>query len=466
MRTVCMAITASLLLSTIAHAQVQQGEAGSTTPAAPAQPAPEKDALKFNLNSDGSRFFQFTVMNQTWVRFNESNPGTLVENKPKDNTFDIGLRRTRFQAFGQLTDKVFIYFQFGLNNFNSQFNTGGNRKLHAFFHDALGEYKISKGNQLKMGAGLTIANGLSRFSQPSVSSIMTMDVPVFAQSTVDQTDEFSRKLSIYARGQVGKFDYRFVLSDPFPIASAGQNGPTSPQDFSTFSHYGHTLQQQGYIIYQFFDHENHTTPYMTGTYLGKKKIFNIAVGGIFQKDAMWKYGMGDTVYQDLKLFAVESFLDMPLSPKQDAISAYAGFFNTDYGTNYLRYNGSMNPANGRSPLPMNYITGQGPTWGNSYPMFGTGQVVYTQLGYLLPENFLKSKSRFMPYATFTTARFDALNDKEMNVYNAGINCLINGHKSKFTLDWQNRPTYEVNQTGEVVKGVRKNSIVLQYQVFF
>lgn len=456
-----------LMLSLYANAQVQPGEPGSTAPAAPIQPAAEKDALKFNLNQDGSRYFQFTVMNQTWVRFNESNPGTLVEGKPKDNTFDIGLRRTRFQAFAQLTDKVFVYFQFGMNNFNSQYNTGGNRKLHAFFHDALGEYKISKGNQLKVGGGLTIANGLSRFSQPSVSSIMTMDVPVFAQATVDQTDEFSRKLSIYARGQVGKFDYRFILSDPFPITSSGVDQGGAPNSFySTFARVGHQLQPQGYIIYQFFDHENHTTPYMTGTYLGKKKIFNIAVGGIFQKDAMWKTGATsfDTAYQDMKHFAVESFLDMPLSSKQDAISAYAGFFNTDYGTNYLRYNGSMNPANGKSTLPYTF-TGQGPTYGNSYPMFGTGQVIYSQIGYLLPENFLKSKSRIMPYATFTSARFDQLRDKPMNIYNAGINCLINGHKSKFTLDWQNRPTYEFVMNG-IKEGKRKNSVVVQYQIFF
>lgn len=466
MKRVCMAIASFHLLTVYSAAQAQQGEAVSTVSAALAQPALEKDALKFNLNQDGSRYFQFTVMNQTWVRFNESNPGTLVEGKPANNTFDIGLRRTRFQAFGQLTDKVFVYFQFGMNNFNSQFNTGGNRKLHAFFHDALCEYKISKGNQLKVGGGLTIANGLSRFSQPSVSSIMTMDVPVFAQSTVDQTDEFSRKLSIYARGQIGKFDYRFILSDPFPITSSGATYAFTDKA-ATFAQVGHQLQPQAYLVYQFFDHENHTTPYMTGTYLGKKKIFNIAVGGIFQKDAMWKAGNTgfDTVYQDMKHFAVESFLDMPLSSKQDAISAYAGFFSTDYGTNYLRYNGSMNPANGISSTTS--ITNHGPAYGNAYPMFGTGQVIYTQLGYLLPENFLKCKSRFMPYATFTTAKFDRLQEQKMNVYNAGINCLVNGHKSKFTLDWQNRLTYEVApNTGEVVKGSRKNSVVLQYQIFF
>ena len=456
-----VSIVLLLFFSVCVKAQVQQG-AAATTPSAPPS-VPDKDALKINLNADGSHYFQFTVMNQTWVRFNENNPYTTVENKPKDNSFDIGLRRTRFQAFGQLTDNVFIYFQFGMNNFNSQFNTGNNRKLAAFFHDALCEYKVSKGNQLKLGGGLTIANGLSRFSQPSVSSIMTMDVPVFVQSTVDQIDQFSRKLSVYARGQVGKFDYRFILSDPFPITSSGAAYQLNKN--ASFAGVGHQLQPQAYIIYQFFDHENHTTPYMTGTYLGRKKIFNIAVGGIYQQDAMWKQeNVGaDTIYQDMKHFAVESFLDMPLSSKQDAISAYAGFFNTNYGTNYMRYNGSMNPANGS--LGINTIPLHGPTHGNSYPMFGTGQVIYSQVGYLFPEKFLNSKSRFMPYLSFTSAKFDRLEGKQMNVYNAGINCLLNGHKSKFTLDWQNRPTYEW-VANAIAEGPRKNCVVLQYQIFF
>src|SRR5688572_32089169 len=271
-----------LLLSLYSSAQVNPPTEGNGS-----TPAPEKDALKFNINESGTHYFQFAVLNQTWVRFNQSNPRTLVENRIKDNTVDIGLRRTRIQAFGQLTDKVFIYFQFGMNNFNSQFNTGNNRKLHAFFHDALGEYKISNGNQLKVGGGLTIANGLSRFSQPSVSSIMTMDVPVFAQATVDQTDEFSRKLSVYARGQVGKFDYRFILSDPFPITSNGTPSIPTPGPSANFAQIGHHKQYQGFFLYNFFDQETHTTPYMTGTYLGKKKVFNLEAGFISQRKATW-----------------------------------------------------------------------------------------------------------------------------------------------------------------------------------
>lgn len=428
----------------------------------------DKDALKYFINESGTHYFQATFSNQVWLRYNQSNPGTMADGVAANETFDIGLRRTRIQLFGQITDKVFLYFQFGQNNFNSQYNVGSNRKNAAFFHDALGEYKVSNGNQLKIGAGLTIANGLSRFSQPGVSSIMTMDVPVFAQATVDQTDQFSRKLSMYVRGQISKLDYRISISDPFPIASNGSPAPVANK-YSSFASLGRHKQLQTYLMWQFFEHENHTTPYMTGTYLGKKKIFNIASGVIYQKNAMWnRPSATDSInYNDMVLFAVESFLDMPLNVENGtAISAYAGYFNTNYGKGYLRYNGIMNPANATSLNATNSISGQGPIFGNAFPMFGTGSSMYAQLGYLLPNYLLKSHGQLMPYIAYTMADYERLEGQKMTIYNAGINWLINGHKAKISLDWQNRPTYFIDSNLKVQTGLRKNSLTLQYQIFF
>ena len=364
----------------------------------------------------------------------------------------------RLRPNKKLINRVFIAFQFGQNNFNAQYNSASNRKIAPFFHDALGEYRLSSANQLKIGGGLSIISGLSRFSQPSIGTITTLDVPVFTQTIVDQTDQFSRKLSIYARGQVGHFDYRLILSDPFPIMSNGQM-PPALATVANFAQKGHSLQQQGYLIYQFFEHENHTTPYMTGSYLGSKKIVNIAVGGIYQANAMWAKGIqGDTTYQDMKHFAIESFVDMPINAaKHTAISAYLGYFNTNYGQNYLRYNGIMNPANGTNLTAANSITGQGPTYGNAYPMFGTGHVVYTQIGYL-------NASRFMPYAAATIAKYDRLGNSTTSTYNFGLNYYLQGNKAKLSLDLQNRPSYEAKQ-GEIVSGNRLNSLTLQFQLF-
>lgn len=425
-----------------------------------------REALKYSLNESGTHYFQATFLNQLWLRYNESNPGTLADGVKASQTSDIGLRRTRIQLMGQITDKVFLYFQFGQNNFNAQYNSTTNRKNAAFIHDAVCEYKVSNGNQLKLGGGLTIANGLSRFSQPSVSTIMTMDVPVFAQATNDQTDQFSRKLSVYARGQVSKLDYRLLVSDPFPITSNGAT-PVPVSKYSGFASIGRNKQLQGYLMWQFFEHENHATPYMTGTYLGKKKIYNIAVGATTQKNAMWNRASAtDSIqFQNMLLLCVESFLDMPMNKeKGTAISAYVGFFKTNYGSNYLRYNGAMNPANATSLNSSNSITGQGPTYGNAFPMFGSGTVIYAQCGYLMPNDLL-NKGLLMPYVSATMASFDRLQGKSMNLYNAGVNWLIKGHNAKMTLDWQNRPTYSIDAANNIQSGSRKNCFILQYQIF-
>jgi hypothetical protein len=405
-------------------------------------------------------------MNQVWLRYNDSNPRTTVLGEPANQTFDIGLRRTRIQFFGQLTDHVFFYTQFGQNNFNflagQNANNNGNRKLQAFFHDALGEYKVWKDNDnLKLGGGLTITNGLSRFSQPSVSTIMTMDVPVFAQATVDQTDEFSRKLSIYARGQLGKFDYRVVLSDPFPITSNGSPSSPTPGPSATFAQIGHHKQYQGFFLYNFFDKETNTTPYMMGTYLGKKKIFNLEAGFISQRKATWSSTDGGvtTDYHDMNLWSVALFYDAPLNAeKGTSLSAYLGYFDMDYGPNYLRYNGIMNPANDITNGPA------AGSQGNAFPMFGTGNVIYTQIGYLLKKDLLGTSGTLMPYASLMSANFDLLAD-QMSVYNVGVNWLIKGHGSKLTLDYQNRPVYE-SQGNDLVKTTNKGQVVLQYQISF
>lgn len=420
----------------------------------------QKAELKFNLNEEGSRYVKFTFLNQTWLRYNQSNPSTTVLGKAADETFDIGLRRTRFQFFGQITDRVFVYTQFGMNNFNYLAGIGGNRKQQAFIHDALGEYIVFKNkNYLKLGGGLTICNGLSRFTQPSVSSIMTLDVPVFAQTTVDQIDEFSRKLSVYARGQIGKLDYRFAFTDPFPVSSSGSTQPVLNND-ATFTTLGHTHQYQGFFIWNFFETEPHTTPYMAGTYLGKKKILNLEAGFISQKNATWNLENTDTVFNNLQQFSVAVYLDMPLNKeKMNAVSAYAGFFSLDYGKNYIRNNGIMNPANGVG------VNASFNGTGNAYPMFGTGKYFYTQLGYKFREGLLKEKGTLMPYFSAQYSNLEKLKDPVL-VVDAGINWLINGHNGKLCLDFQNRPVFTTQTNGDIIETERKNALILQYQVFF
>ncbi len=102
-------------------------------------------------------------------------------------------------------------------------------------------------------------------------------------------------------------------------------------------------------------------------------------------------------------------------------------------------------------------------------MFGTGSILYAQCAYLMNQNILKNGNRLMPYLSTTLARFDRLNHKNLMTMNIGLNLLLNGHKAKLTLDFQNRPNVMLTQQGNnetVTFGKRLNTATLQYQVFF
>jgi hypothetical protein len=421
--------------------------------------AKPKTEMKYNLTADGAKYIKATFLNQTWVRWNENNPGTLVNGEAKDNMFDIGLRRTRMQLYGQISDHVFFYTQFGMNNFNFLSQNAGNRKLQPFFHDVVTEYNVFKNNnRLKLGGGLTIVNGLSRFTQPSIGTILTTDVPVFLQATVDQTDEFARKLSIYARGQVGKLDYRVAVSDPFPIQTNGQTLPVIGKDAS-FTTRGHTYQYQGFLIWNFKDKEPHTTPYMAGTYLGEKKVLNLEAGVIYQDKATWNLNGTDTAYNDMLLWSVAGYMDMPVQNNKYAISAYMGYFDTDYGTNYIRNNGIMNVANGNSN-PSVFNGG-----GNAYPMFGSGSSIYAQIGVRLPNNLLGNNGTLLPYVSYRWSDYDKITDA-VHIYDAGVNWLINKHQSKISLNYQLRPVFTTQTNGDVTHADNASSAWIQYQISF
>lgn len=412
---------------------------------------------------------EFHALNQVWLRVNQSNPNTTVLGEEAEQTVDLGLRRTRFQMFGEVAPKVFLYFQAGQNNVNRITNLNGNRKNTFFIHDAFCEY-YAVGQKLKLGGGLTIANGLSRFSQPNISNIVSMDVPLFAQATVDQTDQFSRKLSVVARGQLGHWEYRFVFSDPFPIQSNGNALPVL-NHYASFTPKGHHWQQQAMITYQFFDHEQNTTPYMPGTYLGNKKVWNVSAGAIYQKSATWHQVQNtsstglDTQFNPMVLWCLESFLDVPLKKqKGTAIHGYLGYFSTNYGPGYLRYNGIMNPANG---IQMNGLaTDVGGQYGNAYPMFGSGSVIHLQFAYLTRNDLLGKDAihgKLQYYVTATQSKYGRLNNRSLLNASAGLNWLMPGNHSKITLDFNSRPAVVLLETNTYTVS-RRNAITIQYQI--
>lgn len=397
------------------------------------------DGLKLKLNESGSRYFQFTVMNQVWLRFNESNPGSMVANELQSSTFDIGIRRLRLQMIGQVHEKFYIYVQFGINNFNNL----SPRKLGDFFHDAIVEYEPWRGKlgNVSIGTGLTGWTGLVRYSAPSVGTFLMSDAPIYQQSTNDATDQFLRKLSLYVKGQIGHFDYRLVLSDPFLYANSPQYTPTSPiSQYSQFNPNTSTLQTSGYFKYQFFDIESNKSAYAVGTYLGAKKVLNLGAGFEFQPNCMWNTtALGDTVRNPMWSVGADIFYDSYLGKQKDlAITAYGAYTYYNFGPGYLRNVGVMNPSTQLSP---GTPTVNGP--GSAFPMIGTGHTGYAQVGFMMPKHWFGKNSEFtiQPYVGTQVSKWDRLQDP-MVMFDSGINFMFQGHRYKVSLNYQNRPVFD------------------------
>lgn len=418
-----------------------------------------KDGLfKLNLNEEGTRFVQLNMVGQAWVRYDQNNPGSTIFGKAEDHTFDIGLRRWRMTLMAKPFERVFIYTQFGVNNFSSSSKQFGG----FFIHDAFAEYAVHpKG--LSIGAGLSGWSGLSRFASPSVGTIMPLDAPLYQQVTNGVNDQFLRKLSVHFKGKINKLDYRMAVTKPLAVQNAVSAVHPLDSNSADFSTEPSTVQLQGYFNWQFFDQESNMIPYTVGTYLGKKKVLNLGGGFIWQPNAMWKLAHAtDTLRTDMKLFAIDVFYDAPLNAEtHSAITVYAAYHYLDLGYHYVRNLGVMNVANGTN------ANGTLSGAGNAFPMVGTGSTMYAQLGYKFKDGLFAKTATMQPYATAQVSLFDAFKSP-MVMFEGGVNIFTNGtHASKVSIGLQNRPIFERDATtGDAHQTTRRNMVVMQYQISF
>ncbi|WP_231402982.1 hypothetical protein [Hymenobacter guriensis] len=495
----------ALLTATATTAQVQPAPpaqpapppaapAAPPTPAAPAKSAPYGGGMKVNISPDGSKYLRFMTWHQVYSRYTENNTGTLrAPGKPQKGQVDFGLRRSRFMIIAQLNPRFLIYTHLGINNQNAVSGgvapTTDGKKPQFFIHEAVTEYKVNK--YLSLGGGLHYFNGISRLTSASTTSILTMDLPLTNFPTIEQTDQFARWFGVYAKGRIQKLDYRFSVSDAFltnqastPL-SLGTNTTTDGLVTSTGTgiaaynpqNTGHVYQ--GYVSYNFLEPEANLLPYFTGTYLGTKRVFSVGAGFLYNKDAMYSratssavpvtpavaadpFGQVATRKHDLKLFGVDAFYDVPLdTAARTAITLYGVYYNYDMGPNHVRFVGPENPGYGTAP-----------TRGNAVPQSGTGNSFYGQAGYLLPQKLLGPKARLQPYVAYLHSRYEGLrtsngDTQSANVYDAGVNLLLDGHNAKVTLNYRARPDFQgyAPTTGTITDVDYKPEITLQTQIF-
>lgn len=407
-----------------------------------------KKGIKLNLDTSGTRYLKFTATSQFWVRFDQMNPGSTINGKEVRNQFDPSIRRLRFQFYGPITSRFFFYTQFGLNNFNFS----ADRKVGAFFHDAIAEVAAIK-QKLHFGGGLSSWGGYSRYSIPSIGTTLGVDAPIFEQSTNDLTDQFGRKLGLYAKGTTGNFQYRVMVAKPFLFSkSPSYSALTEIGPNAKFSPHNPSLQSSAYIQWQFWDVENDELPFFPGTNLGSKKVLNIALGGLYQPKATWyKNDMGDTLYNNLGFATLSLFMDLPVKSKYN-VSLYSALYYHNFGKNYLA---TVNPNRITNGLNANgsLISSHG----NAFPI-GTGESFYTQLGFDCKTG---NVGRLGINVASYFSKLQRL-PQVVDVYEAGLTYYPYSMPTiKVGLMVQNRPYF--NDAG-LKESQRFNSVILQFQV--
>jgi hypothetical protein len=406
--------------------------------------------LQVSLNKDGSLYFRFAAWLQVWTRAMQLNPGTQVLGKDESWYGDVGIRRARFLMFGKIAPRTFLLMHIGINN--QTFRNA--RKPQVYFHDAWVEFEAEKKGHLSIGGGLIYWNGISRITNASTITFMSLDAPIVNWPTIERADQFARQLGLYAKGKAGLFDYRVAVTRPFTTYDPATADPTTGAGI--YNTAANTWAYAGYFQFQFKDIEANTLPYTVGTYIGAKKVLNWGFGGYAQPiGTVYLADPADpTSIRKRAQFVASTdlFLDIPFAlEKGGAATWYAVYYYQDFGPNNIRPVGIMNPADAGTGLNGG---------GNAYTLLGTGNTGYSEFGILIPGTVGKS-IQFQPYVNTQLSKWDYY-DQIMAHFGLGVNMFIERHNAKVTLEYRNRPIFNPDGTFESRKG---NSFVLQMQLF-
>ncbi len=444
------------------------------------------------LDDEGKKYIRFLTWNQVWTVFTENNPGTVSnrshgfdgDGDPLEeldgSSLDIGLRRSRFLTYSQLTEKYLILLHFGINN--QTFTGGGGsgtggvggygtgKKPQLFIHDIWNEYSViprsdDRALSLHLGAGLHYWNGVSRKASSSTMGYMTVDAPIFNWPNIEFSDQFARQLGWYAKGRYHDLDYRVSINHPFNTDASASLNPDRAVNIGT-----DTLAYAGYFEWQFWDEESNLLPFKTSTWLGERSVFNLGAGFYFQPNASGILDQDDQLKKQHQLaLGFDCYLDKPVGEYGAAMTFYGVYYVFDYGDNYFRNVGIMNTGQLGSP---GFLASQGvePTIsgpGNAQPLLGTGEILYLEAGYVLPSwVFADRHGKLQPFGAFTHKNLAYLDDPAFN-WDVGLNYLIDGHRAKLTFQYSLRPQFFERTDGDSVRRVSDGSagqFIIQAQI--
>lgn len=378
---------------------------------------------------------------QIWGRYTDLNPGSTIGSNEAVNSLDFSIRRYRIGLKAQPYDYLSFNVQLGNNNL-SRYQKDQPPKLL----DAYATWHIN--DHTKITAGKHAWTGLSRYAAPSTFSAISSDINYSATPSLNVHDDFFRRIAIAAHGQFGQLDYRGIVAKPFTNTLK-----PSLSEQATFVNEPTAFIYSAYLKYQLFDHESLSSAWSPWSYLGSKKIVALGAGFYHHEKATQSLSNGDTTFHSMTSLAIDFFADLPMNKK--VFTAYIGFINHDFGPKFIRMVGANNPADGSSGLGS--LNGKG----NSFPITGTGQILFTQLGVGFK---LENEQLIQPNISIQYSNLEYVSEN-MVLLEGGISYYLDDHSSKLSLSAQRRPVLtNINDVVEV--DTYKLMIIGQYQIRF
>ncbi|PIF47525.1 hypothetical protein CLU96_4583 [Chryseobacterium sp. 52] len=426
--------------------------------------------LKINLNPKGDKWLKFGISSQIWLRSIENNPGTAVNGLPQEQTYDAGIRRMRLIIQSQLTPFYSVFLQMGINNQSfisgggtGTGNNGAGKKAPFFFHDAYNELAIiprnnfqtgkPNKNNLYFGAGLHSWNGVSRMTNASTTKMLAGDIPIFNFPNIEIADQFSRQLGVFVHGEFDRLNYRFSVNKPFATNLKPTVGGAAVDNNQSGR-----LSYSGYAFYQFFNKETTITSFLPGNNLAAKKVLNIGAGFYTNKDATQTQPSENVfISHPANIFGADIYSEIPMGSKHKemGLTLYSVYYNYNYGPNYLRMSGLLNPG---TPDPQ--FTGQKALEGagNNRVLMGTGNIWFSQVGFVLPK--FSTVLKVQPFFNYALKDMKALNQSG-SYYDIGANFYLYGQNARIVAQYSSRLLYDI--TSKTIFD-RKGEFLLSLQI--
>jgi hypothetical protein len=428
------------------------------------------EGMKIKLDSTGKKYIHFSTWAIFWARSVNANPGTAVNGIERKNWNDFSLQQFRFVTYSQLSSKYLILADIGIDN--QSFSSGGvpgggstgnggaafqptlGKKPGLYVHDLWNEYtvipdkdeKTGKENKasLYIGTGLHYWVGLSRMTAANSQNFLALDVPIYNWPLLDVSDQLTRQLGIYFKGNIGPVSYRWSVNKPFTVLSNATAYPEGAPEinYAVDNNATGKLSTTGYAAWQFLDKESNFLPYTAGTYVGTKRILNVGAGYYFTKEGTVTQAdntaTSPLIRHNIGLWALDCFADLPFGGvKNWAFTGYTVFYHYDFGPNYLRNASVMNANVGPAAGYLGAVSQAG--FGNLAPVIGTGTSWFTQAGLLLPKRWFSQGFRAQPFGEFSLQKFDRYGSAKFTYWSAGGNFYLDGQHAKISFKYQTRP---------------------------